>query len=102
MRSHAAAVAWEFRRRHRWGLIALACYLLALATFKLLILARGQPVSFDDEQSFAFAVVVPSATAFMYFLAVFSFGFAGDLAGRQSIYPARLFTLPVTSGALAG
>ena len=38
----------------------------------------------------------------MYFLAVFSFGFAGDLAGRQSIYPARIFTLPVTSGALAG
>jgi hypothetical protein len=102
MRSHAAAVAWEFRRRHRWGLIALACYLLALATFKLLMLARGQPVTFDDEQTFAFAVVVPSATAFMYFLAVFSFGFAGDLAGRQSIYPARLFTLPVTSGALAG
>jgi hypothetical protein len=102
MRSHAAAVAWEFRRRHRWGLIALACYLLALATFKLLMLARGQPVTFDDEQTFAFAVVVPSATAFMYFLAVFSFGFAGDLAGRQSIYPTRLFTLPVTSGALAG
>jgi hypothetical protein len=102
MRSHAAAVAWEFRRRHRWGLIALACYLLALATFKLLMLARGQPVTFEDEQTFAFAVVVPSATAFTYFLAVFSFGFAGDLAGRQSIYPARLFTLPVTSGALAG
>jgi hypothetical protein len=102
MRSHAAAVAWEFRRRHRWGLIALTCYLLALATIKLLILARGQPVTFDDEQSFAFAVVVPSATAFTYFLAVFSFGFAGDLAGRYSIYPARMFTLPVTSGALAG
>jgi hypothetical protein len=102
MRSHAAAVAWEFRRRHRWGLIAVACYLLALAAFRLVILARGQPVTFDDEQTFAFTVVVPSATAFMYFLAVFSFGFAGDLAGRQSIYPTRLFTLPVTSGALAG
>ena len=102
MRSHAAAVAWEFQRRHCWGMIAVACYLLALATFKLLSLERGQPVTFDDEQSFAFAVIVPSGTAFMYFLAVFSFGFAGDLAGRQSIYPARMFTLPVTSGALAG
>ncbi len=102
MRSHAAAVAWEFQRRHCWGMIAVACYLLALATFKLLSLERGQPITFDDEQSFAFAVIVPSATAFMYFLAVFSFGFAGDLAGRQSIYPARMFTLPVTSGALAG
>ena len=102
MRSHAAAVAWEFQRRHCWGMIAVACYLLALATFKLLSLERGQPITFDDEQSFAFAVIVPSGTAFMYFLAVFSFGFAGDLAGRQSIYPARMFTLPVTSGALAG
>jgi len=102
LRSHAAALAWEFRRRHRWGLIALACYLLALATFRLVLLQQGQPQTFDDEQTFSFAVVVPSATAFMYFLAVFSFGFSGDLAGRQSIYPARLFTLPVTSGALAG
>jgi hypothetical protein len=32
MRSPAAAIAWEFRQRHRWGLIALAGYLLALAT----------------------------------------------------------------------
>ena len=32
----------------------------------------------------------------MYFLAVFSFGLTGDLAARQSIYPARMFTLPVT------
>jgi hypothetical protein len=102
MRSPAAAIAWEFRRRNRWGLIAFACYLLVLATSKLLLLERGQSVTFDDEQSFAFAVVVPVGTTFMYFLAVFTFGFAGDLAGRRSIYPARMFTLPVTSGALAG
>ncbi len=31
-----------------------------------------------------------------------TFGFAGDLAGRRSIYPARMFTLPVTTQALAG
>jgi hypothetical protein len=102
MRSHAAAVAWEFRRRHRWGMIAVACYLLALATYKLLTIAREAPVTFDDEQTFAASIIVPAATAFMYFLAVFSFGFAGDLAGRPSIFPSRLFTLPVTSGALAG
>ncbi len=38
----------------------------------------------------------------MYFLAVFSFGLSGDLAARQSMYPARMFTLPVTTAALAG
>ena len=98
MRSPAVAIAWEFRRRHRWGLIALVGYPLVLATIKLLILER---VNFDDI-TFAFAVMVPLSSAFMYFLAVFSFGLAGDLAGRESIYPTRMFTLPVTSAALAG
>lgn len=102
MRSPSAAIAWDFRRRHRWGLIALACYLLGMAAFKLHFLARGLSVTLDDELSFSSAVVAPVGATFMYFLAVFSFGFSGDLAGRRSIYPARMFTLPVTSGALAG
>ena len=38
----------------------------------------------------------------MYFLAVFTFGLGGDLAARQSPFPARMFTLPVTTRALAG
>lgn len=46
--------------------------------------------------------MVPLTATFMYFLAVFSFGLTGDLAARQSMYPARLFTLPVTTAALAG
>jgi hypothetical protein len=102
MRSTAAAIAWEFRQRHRWGLIAIASYLLILGTIKFLILEPGQGIDFEDAPGFALAVVVPLASTFMYFLAVFSFGLAGDLAGRQSMYPARMFTLPVTSAALAG
>ena len=102
MRSPAVAIAWEFRQRHRWGLIALTGYLLVLATIKLLILGPGQRVNFDDAQSFALVVVVPLTATFMYFLAVFSFGLAGDLAARQSMYPSRMFTLPVTTAALAG
>jgi len=100
MRSHAAAIAWEFRRRHRWGLIAVFGYLVVLVTLRFVILGPG--ATFEDEQSFAFAVLVPLTSTFMYFLAVFSFGLEGDLAGRQSIYPARMFTLPVASAALAG
>jgi len=102
MRSPAAAIAWEFRRRHRWGLTAVILYLAALATIRLLVLEPGQRVTFDGEWSFALVVIVPLASTFMYFLAVFSFGLAGDLAARQSIYPARMFTLPVTNAALAG
>jgi hypothetical protein len=101
MRSPAAAVAWEFRQRHRWGLLALIAYLFVLAMIKLVILERGQRVDLDEE-SFAFFVVVPLTATFMYFLAVFSFGLSGDLAARQSMYPARMFTLPVTTAVLAG
>ncbi|HZF08508.1 MAG TPA: hypothetical protein VFE33_06935 [Thermoanaerobaculia bacterium] len=102
MRSPAAAVAWEFRQRHRWGLIAVTGYLLGLATIKLLILEPGQGIDFEDAPGFALAVVVPLTSTFMYFLAVFSFGLAGDLAARQSMYPTRMFALPVTTAALAG
>ena len=101
MRSAALAIAWEFRQRHRWGLIALAGYLLVLATIKLLILEPGQSVNFESAERFALVVVGPITATFTYFLAVFSFGLSGDLTARQSMYPARLFTLPVTTASLA-
>jgi hypothetical protein len=100
MRSPAAAIAWEFRRRHRWGAIAVAVYMLVMAAFKLLVLG-GHRVELDD-QRLAIVVIVPITATFMYVLAVFSFGLAGDLAARQSMYPARMFTLPVTTAALTG
>ena len=102
MRSPAAAIAWEFRSRHRWGLLALAVYLLILAAIKLLILGSGHNVELHDTETFALVVVVPLTSTFIYFLAVFSFGLSGDLAARQSMYPARMFTLPVSTAALAG
>jgi hypothetical protein len=99
MRSPAAAIAWEFRKRHRWGLIAIGGYLLVLATIKLLPFEPQRLI--EDDQSFALVVVVPLTATFIYFLAMFSFGLDGDLSARQSMYPARMFTLPVTSAALA-
>lgn len=102
MRSAAAAVAWEFRRRHRWGLIAITSYFLVIAVIRILILEPGGRVTFADDETFALVVIVPLTTTFIYFLAVFSYGLAGDLAARQSMYPARMFTLPVTTAALAG
>ena len=55
-----------------------------------------------DSDRFAFTVVVPLSASFMYLLMVFTFGLAGDLGARQSAYPPRMFTLPLTSAALAG
>jgi hypothetical protein len=102
MRSPATAVAWEFRQRHRWGLLALTGYLLVLATIKLVVVTRGVPIHLDSGESFAFVVMVPVTATFTYFLAVFTFGLDGDLAARQSMYPARMFAQPVTTAELAG
>jgi hypothetical protein len=101
MRSPAAAIAWEFRQRHRWGFAAIAGYLLVLAAIKLVVVERGLLIDLDSLE-FGLVVTAPLGATSLYMLAVFSFGFSGDLAARQSIYPARMFTLPVTSGALAG
>jgi hypothetical protein len=100
--SPARAFAWEVRRRHRWGFIALGAYLIALAAVKLAIVARGQAVVFRSNESFALAVMVPLTTTLTYCLAVFTFGLSGDFAARPSMYPRRLFTLPVSTAALAG
>ena len=102
MHSPAAAIAWEFRQRHRWGLIAIAVYLIVLAAIKLVILGHNSPIDFDSPATFAFVFVVPFSSYFTYFIAVFTFGLDGDLAARQSMYPARMFTRPVSSSALAG
>jgi len=106
MRSVGVAIAWEFCQRYRWGLLALIGYLLVMMTTDLLILEPGQAVGWDGSPNipprFAAAVAVPVTLLTYYFLAVFSFGLAGDVAARESQYPARLFTLPVTTAALAG
>ncbi len=102
MRSAAAAFAWEFRQRLRWGLIALGLYFVVLATFRFVILGPRAPIHPLRSMTFALTVNVPLAFAFMYFLAVFSYGLAGDLTARHSLYPARMFTLPVSTAALAG
>lgn len=100
MGSAAAVFAWEFGRRLRVGLIALGAYLVVLAAVQWL--APRPPIRADRELLTAFTVIVPLFAAFTHFVAVFTHGLAGDLAARQSMYPARLFTLPVTNAALAG
>jgi hypothetical protein len=102
MRSPVLAIAWELSHRHRWGLLAVAGYLAGLAVVRFAVFEPSQPMSLDDAEMFALAVVVPMSVACLYFLVVFSFGLSGDLAARQSLYPARMFTLPVTTTALAG
>ena len=81
---------------------ALAVYLAVLVAIKIAMVASGRTVTLESGESFGVVVMLPLTTTFMYFMAVFSYGLTGDLAARQSMFPARLFTLPVTTGALAG
>lgn len=102
MRSPAIAIAWEFGRRHRWGLAAIAGYLLLLGALNVLMLGPGERLDVDRMGVFAATVTVPMTAAALYLVAVFSFGLAGDVAARQSMYPTRMFTLPVPTAVLAG
>ena len=80
----------------------MAGFLLVLTAIKDLIGWPGQPVTLDPPDGRAAVVMAPLSWTFFYYLAVFSYGFAGDLAGRQSIYPTRMFALPVATKALVG
>jgi hypothetical protein len=102
VRGAARAIGWEFRRHHRWGLMALGGYVVVFWAMKFLILGPAYPIKLDPPNGMAGWVIAPVSATFFYFVGVFSYGLAGDLAARQSIYPARMFTLPVTTAALAG
>src|SRR5438105_3514635 len=102
MRAPALAIGWEFRRRHLWALIAMAGYLLALAAIKLLFVGPMEPIRLDPPDGRAAVVITPLTATYFYLLAAFSFGLAGDLAARPSIYPARMFALPLRTAALVG
>ena len=100
MRTPAAALGWEFFQRHRVYVAALVLYLLVLGLIKPLYLGPDTTVSFDPPDGFAAFAVVPFTVTFFYLIGVFTFGLTGDLAARQSIYPTRMFTLPIRTAAL--
>src|SRR2546430_5739299 len=102
MRSPALAMGWEFRRRHLWSLMARACYLLALASIKHRFLGPMEPIRLDPPDGRAAVVITPLTATYFYLLAACSFGLAGDLGARPSIYPARMFALPLRTAALVG
>jgi len=100
MRS-ARALAREFVGA-RVVLLALAVYMVAFYVIRGLIVGPGHPIRLAPPNGLAAVLVVPMTFAGFYFIGIFTFGLSGDLAARESIYPRRLFTLPLTNAALAG
>ena len=78
----------------------IAGYLIVVAAIKLVVFG-GKPVFLSGER-FGLLVMGPLTAAVTYLLVVFTYGFGCDFAARESIYPARKFTLPVTDAALVG
>jgi hypothetical protein len=100
VRGAGGAIGWELGWRHRFGLVVFAAYLVAFAAIK-----AGFPEArfrFDPPNEVATLLTVPVTIAFFYFVGVFTYGLSGDLAARESIFPRRMFALPVKTAALAG
>ncbi len=82
--------------------MALGAYVVWFWAITLVILGPGHPIKLNPPNGLAGFIISPVSFPYFYFVGVFSYGLSGDLAARQSIFPARLFTLPVTTRALAG
>src|SRR2546421_7618162 len=102
MRSPALAVGCDFPGRLLWARCARPASLLALGASSLLFPEPMEPIRLDPPDGRAAVVITPLTATYFYLLAAFSFGLAGDLGARPSIYPARMFALPLRTAALVG
>lgn len=102
MRSAARAIAWEFSSRYRLALIVLVVYVVAFVTVRVFLLPPDARFRFAPPNGLGAFVLAPASVGFLFFVAVFSYGLGGDLAARESIFPKRMFTLPIRTAALAG
>lgn len=101
MRGAGRAIVWEFWQHHRLGLIVLAIYIAGFVAIKRLVLPDAV-LRVAPPNGLAGFLIGPISIAWFYFLAVFTYGLSGDLAARESVFPKRMFTLPVGNMALAG
>jgi hypothetical protein len=100
MKTPALAIGWTIWRRHRWGLGAVGAataLVIGAAAAARAMLDPGEALQACAMIVMPFAIGAP-----LYLAAVFSFGFDTDVASSGTSFPARMFTLPVRTGALAG
>src|SRR5205809_5715101 len=86
MHSPALALAWEFWRRHRWGLAGVTSLVALFALASAIV-----PLS----KNLASAHSLWFVMGLCYAIGVFAYGFEGRLETAESGFPVRLFVLPV-------
>ena len=96
MRSPHSAIVWQLWRRYRWWLASGGAYFV-LVTVVSRLLPAG---TICDAVTLYLAS--PLAVGLLGLLSVFAYGYGVDLDNRESGFPKRMFTLPISSRALAG
>src|SRR5688572_27289963 len=93
MRAIAAALAWEFWGRHRWGLTGAAALVAGFAAYTAAAAPGAQ---------MAMASTICFVMTLSYVIGVFAYGFEARLEAAESGFPARHFVLPVPTWLLVG
>lgn len=104
MHRPTTAVRWEVWRRHRWVLIASTVYFLVLSSLSHAISDRvvfGMELSVPESGIFAMLLFAVSPLV-CGLLLLFAYAVDADIAGRESTFPTRMLTLPLTTRALVG
>ncbi len=94
MYSPAWGMCWQIWRRHRWGLLADVLWLAFLAAAVQLL-----PQAWREPRTVR-ALGLLSGGVFLHLMAVMTYGLEIELTASPSGFPARMFTLPVSTRTL--
>jgi hypothetical protein len=104
MHSPTTAVLWEVWKRHRWVLIASTVWFLAVWSL-CHALSDGLIFGVDlfvHEHAIFFMLLLAISPLLCGLLPLFAYGCDADIASKESTFPTRMFTLPLTTRALVG
>src|SRR5258706_13177632 len=102
MRGAARAIAWEFQLRHRLALAGCLIYLAGFWIVKGLVLGPDVAMRWGPPNALGGLLIGPLQITYFFCLGIYSYGFDGDMGARESVFPRRMFTLPVSTFAVAG
>jgi len=92
MHSPFIAIGWQLWARYRLWLMGWLAYVVLAALLCRLLTHEG----------LRHALALPVVLSPLFLMGLFTLGSDGDLASRDSVFPARMLTLPITTRALVG